>query len=157
MEINISMSDRVIVMDAGRIVEVGDPRTLYRRPAKRFTADFIGAANFLSLVYRENDWLAPDGSVVRLDDSIRGEIGEARSAVVRAEIIGLRSLANSVPLDGLNALRGTVRSLQYMGAHIEYSIDIAGAALNALSSEEFSVGSSVVATFRPHDVHLLPK
>jgi iron(III) transport system ATP-binding protein len=153
----LSMSDRVIVMDAGRIVEVGDPRTLYRRPAKRFTADFIGAANFLSLVYRENDWLAPDGSVVRLDDSIRGEIGEARSAVVRAETIGLRSLANSVPLDGLNALRGTVRSLQYMGAHIEYSINIAGAALNALSSEEFTVGSSVVATFRPLDIHLLSK
>jgi ABC-type Fe3+/spermidine/putrescine transport system ATPase subunit len=153
----LSMSDRVIVMDSGRIVEIGEPRTLYRRPASRFTADFIGAANFLSLVYRDHAWRAPDGSSVRLADPTPGSTGETREAVLRSEIISVRAAADPVPHDSVNALRGTIKNLQYMGSHIDYLIDVSGVTLNALSSEEFAKGAAVFATFRPQDVHLLPK
>lgn len=153
----LSMSDRVIVMDAGRIVEEGEPRMLYRRPASRFTADFIGAANFLSLVYRDHAWFAPDGSTVRLADSEPGDTDETREAVLRSEILGVRATDDAVPDDSLNALRGTIKSLQYMGPHIEYSIDVSGVLLNALSNEEFAQGAAVLVTFRPQDIHLLSK
>ena len=153
----LSMSDRVIVMDAGRIVEEGEPRTLYRRPARRFTADFIGAANFLSLVFRDQAWCAPDGSTVRLADGMAGTSGETREAVLRSEVIGVRAAADPVAHDDFNALRGTVVNLQYMGPHIEYAIDVGGVTLNASSSEEFARGAAVFATFRPQDIHLLPR
>ncbi len=153
----LSMSDRVIVMDAGRIVEEGEPRTLYRRPTSRFTADFIGAANFLSLVYRDQAWFAPDGSAVRLADIEIGDTGETREAVLRSEIVGVRAADAAIPKDSLNALRGTIENLQYMGSHIEYSIDVSGVLLNALSNEEFAKGAAVLVTFRPQDIHLLPK
>ena len=152
----LSMSDRVIVMDAGHIIEVGDPRTLYRRPANRFTADFIGAANFLPLVYRDDAWFAPDGSIVQLADGTRGAAGETREAVLRSEILGVSAAANPAPAEGLNAVQGTIVDLQYMGSHIEYSVDVAGVSLKALSSQEFDRGAAVFATFRPQDIHLLP-
>ena len=153
----LSMSDRVIVMDAGRIVEEGEPRTLYRRPASRFAADFIGAANFLSLVYRDQSWFAPDGSAVRLAQSEPGEANQAREAVLRSEILRVRPTGGPLPEEGLNALHGTVASLQYMGPHIEYVIDVSGVLLSALSGEEFAHGATVLVTFRPQDIHLLPK
>jgi ABC-type sugar transport system ATPase subunit len=152
----LSMSDRVIVMDAGRIVEEGEPRTLYRRPASRFAADFIGAANFLSLVYRDQNWFAPDGSAVRLAQSEPGELEQAREAVLRSEILRIRSAEGPGPDEGLNALHGTVESFQYMGPHIEYVIDVSGVSLSALSGEEFVRGATVLVTFRPQDIHLLP-
>ena len=43
----LSMADRIAVMDAGRIVQVGPPHELYRRPKSRFVADFLGEANFI--------------------------------------------------------------------------------------------------------------
>jgi spermidine/putrescine transport system ATP-binding protein len=42
----LTMSDRLAVMDKGRILQVGTPRDIYERPAKRFVADFIGETNF---------------------------------------------------------------------------------------------------------------
>ena len=152
----LSMSDRVIVMDAGSIVEEGEPRTLYRRPRARFTADFIGAANFLSLVYRGGSWLAPDGSAVRVSGSESGAPEEQREGVLRLEKLGVRAADGAPPGDGLNALRGKVEGSQYMGPHIEYSIDVSGVLLNASSSEEFAPGTAVLVTFRPDDIHLLP-
>jgi iron(III) transport system ATP-binding protein len=44
----LSMSDRIMVMDQGRILQVGPPEEIYRRPASRFVADFVGRCNFLS-------------------------------------------------------------------------------------------------------------
>ncbi len=43
----LTMSDRIAVMSAGRILQVGSPRDIYDRPAERFVADFIGESNFL--------------------------------------------------------------------------------------------------------------
>jgi len=44
----LSMADRVAILDAGRVIQVGSPEELYRRPATRFVAEFLGEANFLS-------------------------------------------------------------------------------------------------------------
>src|SRR4051812_4809369 len=52
----LSMSDRVIVMEAGRIVQEGDPRELYQQPVNRFVADFIGGANFLHVQRVGRQW-----------------------------------------------------------------------------------------------------
>src|SRR5262249_57132860 len=52
----LTMSDRVVVMNHGAVEQIGDPRTIYLRPANAFVADFIGAANLIDalLLGREN-------------------------------------------------------------------------------------------------------
>jgi iron(III) transport system ATP-binding protein len=152
----LSMSDRVIVMSGGRIVEEGSPRRLYRRPASRFTADFIGAANFLPLTFRAGIWLAHDGTAIRITEDELGQQhaleGDTREAVLRAEILGVRA----TPAEGQNNLRGTVVNLQYMGPHIEYAIDVGqGTIINAHDRSEFARGDVVFISFDAHDIHLL--
>jgi iron(III) transport system ATP-binding protein len=153
----LSMSDRIIVMNAGRIVEEGAPRQLYRRPNSRFTADFIGAANFLNIVCHERQWRAPDGSSVHVANHDLGEANEERVAVLRSESLGVSAADRTAPNASLNALRGQVENSQYMGSHIEYSINVNGVLLNALCTEEFPRGADVMVTFRPQDIHLLPR
>jgi len=59
----MAMADRIGVMNEGRLEQVGAPEEIYRRPATRFVADFIGESNFLEVTR------AADGSVVALDGS----------------------------------------------------------------------------------------
>ena len=64
----LTMSDRIAVMDAGRVQQLADPRTLYERPETTFVADFIGTSNTIELrVDRREGELA----VMTLDDSTR--------------------------------------------------------------------------------------
>ncbi|MEJ7669666.1 MAG: ABC transporter ATP-binding protein [Casimicrobiaceae bacterium] len=86
------MSDRIAVMNAGRIEQVGRPAEIYERPATRFVAEFIGRMNFF---VRDDQILA-----------IRPE---------RAK------LATELPKTGF-AVRGTVRQVLYLGATLEYHL-----------------------------------
>ena len=66
----LSMSDRVIVMEKGVIQQAGTPKDLYRRPANRFVADFVGVASFLDVsAAGEGQWCLPDGAIIRADAS----------------------------------------------------------------------------------------
>ncbi|MBP8034999.1 MAG: ABC transporter ATP-binding protein [Burkholderiaceae bacterium] len=152
----LSMSDRIIVMDGGHIVEVGEPRELYRRPVKKFTADFIGAANFLTLTCRDHKWFAPDGSSITLEPPVAGQNGEQRTAVLRSEDLRLAAQSESVQADRVNTLSGVIEHIQYMGPHIEYAVKVQDTIINVLDQIEFARNASVSVTFRPVDLHLLP-
>jgi ABC-type Fe3+/spermidine/putrescine transport system ATPase subunit len=127
---------------------------LYQRPRRRFTAEFIGAANFVSMTFDGQVWKTADGASVAIPGQTAAGAGETRQAVLRSEVLHVE--ATDVPLSvGYTALRGTVLGHQYMGPYTEYSIDVAGTAIMAHSSADFSVGSPVHVTFRPPDLHLL--
>jgi iron(III) transport system ATP-binding protein len=150
----LSMSDRVIVMDHGRIMQQGAPRELYRRPVNRFVADFVGAANFLPLrADGRAGWLGPDGSPVVADVGSREAEGE-RVAVLRPEAITLMP-GDAGPPSGSNALRGIVTASLYMGPHDECLVDVAGTPLRAFSARQYAPGSAVTVAFQAEDCHLL--
>jgi putative spermidine/putrescine transport system ATP-binding protein len=90
------MSDRIAVMNAGRIEQLGRPAEIYEKPATRFVAEFIGRMNFF----------ARDGKVL----AIRPE---------RAK------LSSERPASGFARL-GTVRNVLYLGATFEYHLDLEG-------------------------------
>ncbi len=150
----LSMSDRVPVMNGGVTVEEGAPRDLYQRPRKRFTAEFIGAANFIGMTWDGQLWKTADGASVLIPGQAAAVAGETRQAVLRSEVLHVEPA--DAPLSaGFAALRGTVLGHQYMGPYTEYSIDVAGTAIMAHSAAEFPVSSPVHVTFRPQDIHLL--
>ena len=150
----LSMSDRVIVMSGGVTVEEGSPRDLYQRPRKRFTAEFIGAANFLAMTWDGKAWKTADGASLAIPGYSSAALGETRQAVLRSEVLHVEA-ADAPVSAGYTALRGKVLGHQYMGPYTEYSIDVAGATIMAHSSAEFPVASPVHVTFRPQDIHLL--
>ncbi|MGF1527373.1 MAG: ABC transporter ATP-binding protein [Candidatus Competibacterales bacterium] len=117
----LSLSDRVCVMGAGRIVQVGSPRELYDQPKSRYVADFVGTSNFFG---GQVEAAADRRATVRLDSGIRlaGQtaspmaVGDAAWVSIRPEQIKL----TRSPQD--EALEVTVHNRIFLGEHTEYLV-----------------------------------
>jgi iron(III) transport system ATP-binding protein len=118
----MAVSDRIVVMNAGRIEQQGKPRELYERPATAFLAGFMGDSNSAQAEARRVDAqhvrLRLGGSELEIEDS-RAADG-AVAIAVRPEAIALHALPG--PAD---ALPGTIAKATYLGTHMEYSVDSA--------------------------------
>lgn len=117
----MSMSDRIAVMNLGRIEQLGDARTLYEAPSSLFVAQFLGDNNILqgTLAGREGGLRLPDGRTLP-SGSVVAAVGEAVTAAVRPERVRL----TEAPGDGF--LEGVVGDVIYLGAQIEYLIEVDG-------------------------------
>jgi spermidine/putrescine transport system ATP-binding protein len=127
----MTMSDRIAVMNRGRYEQLGDPESLYERPATRFVAGFLGVSNLLRgrveggagafAVVR----LAADATV-RVPRSLVN--GHAEIEVgVRPEKIRLHGIESQVPPDD-NGLTGTIMDASYVGVSTEYLVETPGGA-----------------------------
>ena len=117
------MSDRIAVMNAGRIEQVGDPSDIYERPATRFVAEFIGRMNLFSgdVTPARTVRIAP---AIELLVPVPADI--ATGARVHVAVRPERSqLLHDAPPEGL-ALRGTLRQVLYLGATREFHVDLDG-------------------------------
>ena len=120
----LTMSDRIAVMNRGRVLQVGSPTDIYEHPASRFVADFIGETNFL-----EGQVSALDGDLatVALDTfrvtstyAQRPAVGQTVTVAVRPEKIRL----SRQPLEGPNAFEGRVEDMIYIGKDSDYRVRI---------------------------------
>jgi putative spermidine/putrescine transport system ATP-binding protein len=122
----LTMSDRIAVMDQGRVLQIGTPVEIYEQPASRFIAEFIGESNLL-----DGTALDVDGAVCSIDidgTTVTGRLtqnnaavqGQAVTLLVRPEMIRLHSLdAREKP-----KLNGTVREIIYQGSVVRYRIQV---------------------------------
>ena len=120
----LTMSDRLVVMNAGRIEQFGSPRELYEHPATRFVANFIGTSNILTgrLERRGDTWalggLGPDERVL-VADAGDTQSGQEVELAVRPEKMVLRSEQDPPP-SGQCALRARVTEVVYLGTSTQY-------------------------------------
>jgi len=117
------MSNRIAVMNAGRIEQVGNPTDIYERPATRFVAEFIGRTNLFSGQVTPSHGVRME-SGLEIAAPVPEEIpsGTAVHIAVRPERARLLS---DKPAGGL-ALRGTLRQVLYLGATREFHVDLDG-------------------------------
>ena len=118
------ISDRVAVINRGRVEQVGTAEDLFRRPRTRFVAEFIGRTNLIDAV------IAEPGVAVRDVLRLRLATGEATTAArvaisIRPHEIELVTTAHPVP-PGANVLAGTVQRASYLGDAVDYQIALAG-------------------------------
>jgi spermidine/putrescine transport system ATP-binding protein len=119
----LTMSDRLVVMNAGRIEQLGSPRELYERPGTRFVANFIGTSNIVSgrLERRGDGWalagLGSDERVLVQADAVPP--GQEAEVAVRPEKIVLRAETDPPP-SGSCALRAKVTEVVYLGTSTQY-------------------------------------
>jgi ABC-type Fe3+/spermidine/putrescine transport system ATPase subunit len=99
-------------MEAGRIVQEGDPRELYQKPVNRFVADFIGNANFLHVHRVGRQWQLENGSPVEIDPMTDRDNGRSKIALLRPEAIRLDAISTPTAT-GQNRLTGRV-----VGGHV---------------------------------------
>jgi iron(III) transport system ATP-binding protein len=119
----MTLSDRVVVMNEGRIEQIGTPTEIYRYPRTRFVADFIGTANFVeaTVLGQSDGHLALDSLGTSLSvPAPPDELSEGQEAtlVVRPEMVAIDESAGQV--------EGIVQRATYLGNVVEYDVEVAG-------------------------------
>ncbi|QVQ26873.1 ABC transporter ATP-binding protein [Achromobacter deleyi] len=147
----MTMADRVVVMHAGKIEQVGAGTDIYRQPATRFVAEFIGEANFMTFSARD-EALHLDAQGLRVP--FQGRSAPARGmAVLRPEDLRLADGAASI------ALTGAVTDVINVGSHSMIHVDIGGQILVArhggIAPSGLFPGATVRLTFAPEHLHLI--
>jgi ABC-type Fe3+/spermidine/putrescine transport system ATPase subunit len=160
----LSLSDRVGVMNHGRIEQIGSPRMLYERPATAFTRDFVGRTVLLKGHTSGSD---QDGSIsVELDDlpgsrlvvpAVRGQQitpGDPVLAAIRPEAVDIRE-ATSVCES--NQFPGRVEALLFVGDHCECRVRLGSEesiVLSVPSTTPLNEGDDVLLHVNAHEVSL---
>ncbi len=150
----MSMSDRVAIMDRGKIVQSGPPDEIYRHPATEFVATFVGSTN---LVRGE----LPTADLKRGVNHVSTELGVIKayaagarrlpsnrvSLSIRPELASLRDEAS--PDEGVNSLAGRVIHAAYLGDSIEYEVSVQGTHLRVKAPDlgRRPLGSEVTVCF----------
>jgi iron(III) transport system ATP-binding protein len=145
----LAISDVVVVMNQGRIEQIGAPTDLYRRPASRFVADFIGEANLLPATVED--------AAVRVG-SYRFAYQQPGMAPGPATLMA-RPESIQVATDG-EGLPGTVRSAFFMGTYVDYLIETEVGDISVADAGSVDrmlpVGQAVRLRFLPTGLYLLP-
>jgi iron(III) transport system ATP-binding protein len=143
----MQMSDRILVMDQGRIQQIATPEEVYRRPANRFVASFLGRCNFLGGVVHAR---RTDGT---LEIALHGKrrsliaaasdvsVGSEVTIAIRPESIRLVEATANGPVgvvEGANTLDVSVTEVSFLGDHYEYSVAADGIELIAQSERHMS-------------------
>jgi ABC-type Fe3+/spermidine/putrescine transport system ATPase subunit len=124
----MAMSDRIVVMWQGAIAQQGEPGSIYRNPATRFVADFVGRSNILTVSRSVPGSpfldLFIDGSPIVLRSGCAGNDRAVRSCCIRPESIALLN-GSDAGAGPQNRLDGVVRRIVNLGAHVELLVEVA--------------------------------
>ncbi len=155
----LAISDRVIIMNGGKIEQIGTPEDIYDRPKNRFVADFVGSANILEGKLRQSD---VPGKVVF--ETKNGHLlqgiapytvtGKETEVAIRTAYIHLSEGAGSTEA---NQFRGVIRRRMFHGDFIQYIIQWEGGDLVVRRSptEMFDEGTNVTFSFSAEHCVLL--
>ena len=145
----LAMSDTVVVMDRGRIQQIGTPEDIYNEPKNAFVADFIGESNILDGVMPEDYLVKFFGRRFKCLDAGFSK-DEPVDVVIRPEDIDI------VPPDG-GHLCGTVTSVTFKGVHYDTIVDFHGFKWLIQTTEYHPVGSYIGIRLEPDDIHIMHK
>ncbi len=166
----LTMSDRVAVMQDGRIEQVGSPAELYDRPASRFVADFLGESNFLDAVAvaaeGEGRWRCRAAGGLEFGGvaAVPLRAGQSVTAAVRPEKLVQAEDAGAAALGpGAKTCKGRVEETIYVGDFTRYRVGLGpdGAvvfkAANRVGVRPPVTGAAVALAWSPEDTRLFPR
>jgi ABC-type Fe3+/spermidine/putrescine transport system ATPase subunit len=144
------ISDRIAVLKAGRVAQVGAADDLYHRPRTRFVAEFIGRTNVVDGIATAWDTVAHGPLRLRIAPGAL-QPGTRVALSVRPHQVRLAVPADGA--DGANTFRGTVRRAAFLGDTIDYEVGIAGSDVviraAAPPTPRFEVGTAVMLRIDP--------
>ncbi len=145
----LSMSDTIVVMDSGKIQQIGSPTDIYNEPKNAFVADFIGESNIVDGIMKDDKIVEFSGHVFDCLDTGFGK-NEAVDVVVRPEDVDV------VPVEQ-GMLTGTVTSVTFKGVHYEIIVDIGGFLWMIQSTDIQYEGSEIGLLIEPDAIHIMKK
>ena len=163
----MTMSNRIAVMRAGRIEQLGNPEELYERPTTAFVAGFLGVSNLLEGEVAGHDGALvtvkmPDGAILRAPGDGVPTSGPVRIGV-RPEKLRVHPGAEAGTSNGTNVLSGTVLDASYIGVSTQYLIQTEGHRVivyaqnidTAGASELLADGQQVSLTWKPQHTFVI--
>jgi iron(III) transport system ATP-binding protein len=152
----LAVSDKIVVMNKGRIAQEGTPVDLYERPADSFVADFIGGANLIpcEIVRHEGTAATVRFGGIELRVPAPRVDGNAGNLVVRSAAVSLTDVG-AAP----QGLPATVRKATYLGGHWEYTLETAFGALflSQPVGKRFEQGSNVALHLDPQHLSVVAR
>jgi iron(III) transport system ATP-binding protein len=149
----MSISDEIVVMNAGRVEQLGSPHAIYARPASRFVADFVGKANFVPATVIDKDTVEIAGIRLSVPDTADASKGSEVTVLVRPEAIDLSAKEGTFP--------GTVTRAMFLGNSAEYVVDLGAAGswivdrANPAETALHEVGERVFLTPSRNALHIV--
>ncbi|GAB7110971.1 ABC transporter ATP-binding protein [Streptomyces phaeofaciens JCM 4814] len=149
----LTMSDRICVMNEGRVEQCGTPEDVYEHPASRFVASFMGTSNLMTGTYRDGTVTLDQGPALPVGPRTAIADGTAVSVSVRPEKVWLSDFE-----PGMSMQRGVIRETVYSGPTTTYLIELApGVTLSVLEQntararmeDRWSGGETVEFGWRP--------
>ena len=161
----LAISDEIAVMNAGKIIQVGKPQQIYKKPSEKFVADFIGLSNFVTGKILLDTQSSPDRQFVKVETSIGDLVckladsatglknGDDVNVAIRPEDIPIAS-ESSFSAQSQNPMvvnaKGTVESVVFGGEIAEYRVDVNGQDIRVRTNPSyvFTEGERVVLQFQ---------
>ena len=145
----LSMSDTVVVMNGGRIQQIGTPIDIYNEPKNAFVADFIGESNILDGVMLDDFKAKFSGAIFQcLDKGFK--VNESVDIVVRPEDVDV------VPY-GEGTISGVITSNTFKGVHFEMIVDIDNFKWMIQTTDYYPVGTKIGIQIEPDAIHVMKK
>ena len=147
----LTMSDTVVVMNGGKVQQIGTPEDIYNEPKNAFVADFIGESNILDGVMLDDYLVKFFGRKFQCVD--KGfEKNEPVDVVIRPEDIDI------VPTGSAAAhINGVVTSVTFKGVHYEIIVDVDGFKWMIQTTDSANVGDKIGLALTPDDIHVMAK
>ena len=147
----LSMSDTVVVMDKGKIQQIGSPEDIYNEPVNAFVADFIGESNIVDAIMLD-DYKVTFGGVKFKCLDAGFEKNEFVEAVVRPEDIKIVEVGSNA------ALTGTITGVTFKGVHFEILVDVGGFIWMIQTTQEgLKVGDKIGMHIEPDAIHIMKR
>jgi putative spermidine/putrescine transport system ATP-binding protein len=154
----LSLSDRVVVMNGGRIEQIGGPFEIYNYPSTTFVAGFVGTLNQLRCIVEDpaGAKLSFDGQTFDVGSPVTAAKGASVLAMLRPEELRFGSS------EGENHLNGVVERVTFLGSIVRMQIRLGASivTLDALNERRLTlpkVGETHTVSFPPHAVWVLPE
>ncbi len=145
----LAMSDTVVVMDQGKIQQIGTPEDIYNEPKNAFVADFIGESNILDGIMRADGVVEIFNRKFQcLDKGFAKD--EPVDVVIRPEDVDIVD-------EGSGQLKGTVTSVTFKGVHYDTIVDFYGFKWLIQTTDYCPVGSNIGIKIDPDGIHVMKK
>mgnify|MGYP002532633315 FL=1 len=140
------MSDTIIVMNGGKIQQIGRPEDIYNTPTNRFVASFIGEANIIPGVYSDKRRLTMLNKTFKVS-SLDLEVGDKVYIIVEKEDFDVAPLESA-------KLIGHVRSVKFQVNSYIMDVEVNGTVIHVSSEDKFSVGDEIGFTISPNNIYV---
>ncbi|MBQ8029004.1 MAG: ABC transporter ATP-binding protein [Clostridia bacterium] len=145
----LSMSDTVVVMNEGKIQQIGSPIDIYNEPKNAFVADFIGESNILDGIMLDDFKAKFSGAVFQcLDKGFKAK--ESVDIVIRPEDVDV------VPVEE-GMISGVITSNTFKGVHFEMIVDIQNFKWMIETTDYYPVGTKIGIKIDPDSIHVMKK